>query len=51
MDGMVDTQDVLSVYEYVRDNSAVDSPTQDVNGDRLVDTQDVQAIYEYMKEN
>ncbi len=51
MDGTVDTQDVLNVYEYMKDNtSSDDSPVQDVNGDGLVDEKDVQAIYEYMKE-
>lgn len=51
MDGCIDTQDVLNVYEYIQSNtSAEESPIQDVNGDGTVDTQDVLTIYEYMRD-
>lgn len=49
-DGQVDTQDALSVYEFMRNSSEVTSDTaEDVNGDGQVDTQDVLDIYEYMR--
>lgn len=50
-DGVVDTQDVLAVYEYILLSGASDvtaDTPQDVNADGVVDTQDVLAIYELM---
>ena len=43
-DGIVDTQDVLAVYETIQ--ASTNDARADVNGDKLVDTQDVLAIYE-----
>lgn len=50
-DGNVDTQDVLSIYEYMQasDPSDVDS-RYDINRDGYVDTQDVLLIYEHMQQ-
>lgn len=51
-DGLVDTQDVQAVYEYMKslpDGST--APAEDVNGDGTVDTQDVLKIYEYIQRN
>ena len=50
-DGVVDTQDVLKVYEFMISGKEPDSQTaEDVNNDGYVDTQDVLTIYEKMKE-
>ena len=50
-DGVVDTQDVLKVYEFMISGKEPDSQTaEDVNHDGIVDTQDVLTIYEKMKE-
>ncbi len=52
-DGLVDTQDVLQVYEYMKSHES-DSATgaiEDVNGDGVVDTQDVLRIYESISED
>lgn len=46
-DDVVDTQDVLSIYNYMSDQSG--SSGSDVNGDGIVDTQDVLNVYEYIK--
>ena len=50
-DGIVDTQDVLCVYEYIQ-NGALhlggDGEGPDINGDGIVDTQDVLRIYDYI---
>ena len=49
-DGLVDTQDVLAVYDFMQsyeEGKAVDG--YDVNGDGSVDTQDVLTIYEVMQ--
>lgn len=43
-DGIVDTQDVLAVYEAIQ--ASTNDARADVNGDKIVDTQDVLAIYE-----
>ena len=55
LDGIVDTQDVLAVYQHIQDGSL---PIQgesegvfDVNGDGIVDTQDVLRIYEYINQH
>ncbi len=49
-DGVADTQDVLSIYEYMKDNTdSGTDPAFDVNHDNNVDTQDVLTIYEHMK--
>ena len=51
-DGIVDTQDVLCIYQFIQDGSLpVEGDTEacDVNGDGIVDTQDVLKIYEYMQ--
>lgn len=51
-DGLVDTQDVEAVYEYMKSQTDADAnPAEDVNGDGTVDTQDVLKIYEYIKKN
>ena len=48
-DGAVDTQDVLSIYDFIQTGqSATGSTTQDVNHDGVVDTQDVLCIYQYI---
>ena len=48
-DGTVDTQDVLSIYDFIQSGKSVtDSTTQDVNHDGVVDTQDVLCIYQYI---
>lgn len=51
-DGMVDTQDVLAIYEYMRTQKRK-SPTiiYDVNNDRKVDSQDVLTIYKKQSTN
>lgn len=46
-DGIIDTQDVLCVYEKMK-NSIYDSRA-DVNGDEVIDTQDVLTIYEAIR--
>ncbi len=48
-DGVVDTQDVLCVYQHMQDGS-LSIEACDVNHDGIVDTQDVLTIYEKMKE-
>lgn len=47
-DGQIDTQDVLSVYEYMQNGNSSQAERLDVNGDGTVDTQDVLHIYESM---
>lgn len=51
-DGMVDTQDVLAIYEYMRTQKRK-SPTiiYDVNNDGKVDSQDVMTIYKKQSTN
>ena len=46
-DGVVDTQDVLKVYEQMQQSEYDEAA--DVNGDGVIDTQDVLRIYEAMK--
>ena len=48
-DGVIDTQDVLCVYQQMLDGS-LSVAACDVNQDGIVDTQDVLTIYERMKE-
>ena len=48
-DGVIDTQDVLCVYQQMQDGS-LSIKACDVNQDGIVDTQDVLAIYERMKQ-
>ena len=50
-DGIIDTQDVLAVYQYIQNGSLPIDGTGscDVNGDGIVDTQDVLAIYEAIR--
>ncbi len=51
-DGLVDTQDVLDVYNFMQNATAGETnPTLDVNNDGNVDTQDVLAIYDYISKN
>jgi len=51
-DGTIDTQDVLKIYDYMRQTNSSETPSlEDVNGDGTVDTQDVLKIYEYIKTN
>lgn len=51
-DGLVDTADVLSIYEYMQsgDGTVASDTRQDVNGDGKADTQDVLSVYKYMQE-
>ena len=53
MDGIIDTQDILSIYDYMQNVGSEGGNTvpQDVNHDGSVDTQDVLRLYEYMSEN
>jgi len=48
-DGVVDTQDVLQVYDVILHSAA--AQREDVNHDGVVDTQDVLFIYDYMLKN
>lgn len=52
-DGVVDTQDVLKVYDYIKTNTydSSEGAVEDVNGDGTVDSQDVLKIYEIIKEH
>ena len=54
-DGIVDTQDVLAIYQFMQNGSLpMEGDSEgvcDVNGDGVVDTQDVLLIYSYMQEN
>ena len=50
-DGMVDTQDVLAVYQYMTSPTSFQGGGCDVNGDGVVDTQDVLRIYEYINQH
>ncbi len=50
-DSNVDTQDVLDVYEAIKNADVNDQDKYDVNNDGMVDTQDILDIYEYIKEN
>ncbi|MBQ7686609.1 MAG: RICIN domain-containing protein, partial [Bacteroidaceae bacterium] len=48
-DGTVDTQDILSIYDFIVQGKEVNaSSAEDVNKDGLVDTQDVLSIYDYI---
>ena len=50
-DKVVDTQDVLQIYEYVAANDgATVNDVVDVNGDGTVDTQDVLSVYENIQD-
>ena len=51
LDGTVDTQDVLQIYQYIQtsDINPQTSVSEDVNHDGIVDTQDILQIYEYIK--
>jgi len=48
-DGAIDTQDVLSVYEEIQNNSGIKKA--DVNNDSVVDTQDVLTIYDFIQKH
>lgn len=52
LDGTVDTQDVLAIYEAMQatDANGID-PAADVNHDGVVDTQDVLCVYEKIQSN
>ncbi len=51
-DGLIDTNDVLSVYDYIKSSTDADiDPTYDVNKDGKVDTQDVITIYNVIRNN
>lgn len=51
-DGLIDTNDVLSVYDYIKSSTDADiDPTYDVNKDEKVDTQDVITIYNVIRNN
>jgi len=48
-DGTIDTQDVLSVYDFIMSGTTADKASfEDVNRDGTVDTQDVLMIYDYI---
>jgi len=48
-DGTVDTQDVLSIYDFIQSgNPVTDATPQDVNRDNVVDTQDVLCVYQFI---
>ena len=48
-DETVDTQDILSIYDFIVNGKTVDASTaEDVNKDGLVDTQDVLSVYDYI---
>ena len=48
-DGTVDTQDVLNIYEFMKNGtSQYAESTLDINGDGNIDTQDVLLVYEAM---
>lgn len=50
-DGIVDTQDVLCIYDYIQNGtqpSEGENVGEDVNGDGIVDTQDVLMVYHYI---
>lgn len=50
--GVVDTQDVLKVYEYIQTSTGYDfGAIEDVNKDGVVDTQDILQIYKYIQNN
>lgn len=51
-DGIVDTQDVISIYSFMQKagTPTADTP-EDVNNDGFVDTQDVLEVYKYMQEH
>ena len=51
LDGTVDTQDVLQIYQYIQTSgiNPQTSVSEDVNHDGIVDTQDILQIYEYIK--
>lgn len=48
-DGNVDTQDVLSIYDFMQNAGSTEGAVEDVNGDGNVDTQDVLVIYDYIQ--
>lgn len=50
-DGAIDTQDVLTIYNFMQDSDGDAPTTQDVNQDGVVDTQDVLQVYKYMQDN
>lgn len=52
-DGMVDTQDVLQIYDYMRTHDSGDATgvVEDANNDGVVDTQDVLQIYDNIRDN
>lgn len=53
-DGMVDTQDALQIYDYMRTSDGKvneDNKSGDVNSDGQIDTQDVLGVYDYIKSN
>ena len=47
-DYVVDTQDVLRIYEAIQ-NADVTNTASDVNSDNVVDTQDVLKVYQYIQ--
>lgn len=50
-DGATDTQDVLTIYQFMQESNGDAPTTQDVNHDGVVDTQDVLQVYKHMQEN
>ena len=51
LDGIVDTQDVLAIYQYIQNTSLEGGGKPDVNLDGIVDTQDILRIYEYINQH
>lgn len=51
-DGIVDTQDILKVYDFIQTATETKvGEIEDVNDDGTVDTQDVLVIYDYIMNN
>lgn len=50
IDGNVDTQDVLNIYQFMQYAIGTETnPSEDVNQDNSVDTQDVLSVYDYIQ--
>ena len=48
-DGVVDTQDVLGIYDYIQTQTEMSANArEDVNRDKIIDSQDVLTVYDYM---
>ena len=48
-DGVVDTQDVLGIYDYIQTQTEMSANArEDVNRDKIIDSQDVLTVYDYI---